>query len=474
MFKKFKVFISIALCLLITSVSAAGKEVNFGPLFDYTNRPDQNKKEITVLGPFFIYRTEDKHKEYGLRPLFYNEYDYKRDKHYLDIAYPFAGYRRHENNKAFNILFFINYNSRHRQSDVQRNFSIFPVFFSSFSENKNDNYLALFPLYGNIKNKFHKDRISFALFPLFFQTESDGETNTNILWPFIGYQKGQGVEGFKLWPLYGYKKRKKPYVDDKFVLWPFYVKREKQFYDERVRYVSYLPFYSELDSKDINQKSYLWPFFNKYTDRKNEFERIDAPWPVFNITRGKKEEKRFFPLFAKEVSGDDKDGYFLWPLYSYKVTDLDDYKISKKYYLLFLYKDVKEIPKNLSGRSSRRVDLWPVFSYHRDRKGNRQINVLSILEPFLPGNRQIENNYSAFWTLYEKKKLVTGQETTTILWNTYKSSKHGRNKIIKISPLIPLFEYSRNDNIKIYKFFGGIIDYKRINFVDSPELALLN
>ena len=368
----------------------------------------------------------------------------------------------------------INYRSGERKSHKHRDFSIFPIFFSSFSDNDEDDYLALFPLYGNLKNKFHKERISFALFPLYLQTESDGETNTNILWPFIGYNKGEDVEGFKLWPIYGYKKKKKTYYDDKFVLWPFYVKREKQFYDERVRYVSYLPFYSELDSKHLNQKSYLWPFFNKYTDRKNNFERIDAPWPLFNITRGDKHENRIFPFYADEVSGEDRDGYFLWPLYSYSVTDLEDYKISKKYYMLFLYKDVTEIPKNLNGRSSRRIDLWPVFSYHRDRKGNRQFHILSILEPFLPGNRPIENNFSSFWTLYEKKRLVTGEETTTILWNTYKSRKFENEKMVKISPLFPLFEYNRNNNIKVYKFFGGLFAYKRIRFIDSAEFAMLN
>ncbi len=471
---RFKHFIYIAIFLIITSLSISAEEISFGPLFDYTNNPELNKKHITALGPFFIYKTEDHKKQYGFRPLFYNEYDYEKDKHYLDIAYPFAGYRRHENNRAFNIFFFINYNSTDRKNDIQRKFSIFPLFFSSFSEDKEDNYLALFPLYGNIKNKFHKERIKFVLFPLFLQTESEGEINNNILWPFIGYQKGQDVEGFKFWPFYGYKKKKKSYYDEKFVLWPFYVKREKQFYDERVRYVSYLPFYSELDSKNINQKSYLWPLFNKYTDRKNGFERIDAPWPVFNFTRGEKYENRFFPFFANEVSGEDKDGYFLWPLYSYRVTDLEDYRISKKYYMLFLYKDVMEIPKNLNGRTSRRIDLWPIFSYHRDRKGNRKINILSILSPFLPDNRQIENNFSPFWTLYEKKKMVTGEETTTILWNTYKSRKSDDSRQVKISPLLPLFEYNRHDNIQVYKFFGGLIDIKRIKFISKTEFALLN
>jgi hypothetical protein len=474
MLKKVMLILLIPVLLFITSIYSMSEEVNFGPLFNYKSYPDKNKKDIAALGPFFIYKLEDQYKQYGLRPLFYHEHDYNRDKKDVDILYPFAGYSRHENNRDFNILFFINYKSRHTDSYVQRYFNIFPIFFSSFSKNEEDDYLALFPLYGNLKNKFHRDRIKFVFFPLFLQTHTEGETNNNILWPFIGYQSGEGVEGFKIWPFYGYKKKKKPYLEDKFALWPLYVKREKQFYDEQIRYISYLPFYSELDSKNINQKSYLWPFFNKYEDRKNGFHRIDAPWPLFNMTRGEKYENRVFPFFAKEISGEDRDGYFLWPLYSYKTSDLQDYRISKKYYLLFLYKDVKETPKNINGRSSRRIDLWPIFSYKRDREGNRYINFLSILEPFLADNKPIKNNFSSFWTLYQNKKLVTGEETTNILWNTYRSRKFNGNRLIQINPLFPLFEYSRNDNIKTYKFFGGIVDYKRIKIVSTSELAFLN
>ena len=46
--------------------------------------------------------------------------------------------------------------------------------------------------------------------------------------------------------------------------------------------------------------------------------------------------------------------------------------------------------------------------------------------------------------------------------------------MIQINPLFPLFEYSKNDNIKIYKFFGGIIEYKIIKVISTKELAFLN
>jgi hypothetical protein len=58
-----------------------------------------------------------------------------------------------------------------------------------------------------MKNKYAKDEINFFMFPLFLQTKNYGVTNNNFLWPFIGVYSGNGVEGGRLWPLYGYKKR---------------------------------------------------------------------------------------------------------------------------------------------------------------------------------------------------------------------------------------------------------------------------
>ena len=99
-----KILISITFFLLIAAINASAQNISFGPLFDYTDYPQESRKHITALGPLFIYKTEDHHKEYGLRPLFYDEQDFKRDKRDIDILYPFAGYSRHENNKHFNVL----------------------------------------------------------------------------------------------------------------------------------------------------------------------------------------------------------------------------------------------------------------------------------------------------------------------------------------------------------------------------------
>jgi len=53
MLKKFTLILIITILSSIFSLIAICEEVNLGPLFTYKNYPNENKKHITGLGPFF-------------------------------------------------------------------------------------------------------------------------------------------------------------------------------------------------------------------------------------------------------------------------------------------------------------------------------------------------------------------------------------------------------------------------------------
>jgi len=461
--------ISLGIIFLIETYSFS-QEINFGPLFFYEH--SDGNKVVNALGPLIDYNENTNVKKFGFRPIFYETIDKERNKKDLDVLFPFFGYSRYDEDWRFQFLVYLfSYQSDYKDDYTTREFNIFPFIFSSFSENKSENYFAFFPLYGKLKNRFFKDEISFVLFPLYLQTKKGKSVNNNILWPFFGYTSGEGEEGFKIWPIYGYRKRENNNLDEKFVLWPFYTSRERDFYDERISSRSFLPFFTEYKSNYITRKSYLWPFFNYYEDRENDIYRYDIPWPLFNYTRGSKYEKRLFPLYANEKYEEDEEGFVLWPLYRYKTLNLNDYKISRKSFMLFLYKDIAEIPTETGGRDSRRIELWPIFTYKRDREGNKYIKIFSILEPFLPNNKPISDNFSSFWRIYEKTISSEGKKTTKILWNSYRSESDSDSRTVQISPLLPLFEYNRHLNSSKYEIFGGLIEFNRFNVTSDKEFA---
>ncbi|MGH7889784.1 MAG: hypothetical protein ACRENF_04460, partial [Thermodesulfobacteriota bacterium] len=200
--------------------------------------------------------------------------------------------------------------------------------------------------------------------------------------------------------------------------------------------------------------------FNRLVDKRKGIERWDAPWPFVNFTRGKKEENRVFPFYANEIDGEDEEGFFLWPLYRYYNTTLEDHKRTRKTLFLFLYSDIKEEQIVEGGRNGRRIDLWPLFSYKRDREGNRSFHFLSILEPFLSTNEGIERNYSSFWRLFEWKKDKEGRTVSSLLWNTFRKETDKERTEVDIRPIIPIFSYKNWDGGSKVYFFGGLFGYK--------------
>lgn len=195
-------------------------------------------------------------------------------------------------------------------------------------------------------------------------------------------------------------------------------------------------------------------------DKRKGIERWDVPWPLINFTRGEKEENRVFPFYASEIDGDDEEGFFLWPLYRFNKTTLEDYKRTRKTILLFLYSDIKEEPIIEGGRNARRIDLWPLFSYKRDEEGNRSFHLLSILEPFLPNNEGIERNYSSFWRLFEWKKYKDGRSVSSFLWNSFRRETDEEKTEVEVKPIIPIFSYKDwREGSKVY-IFGGLLGYK--------------
>src|SRR4030067_1084339 len=244
--------------------------------------------------------------QYFLCLFFYLVEDTGNDSTEFDFLYPLATYDRRENDRRFQFIFYLLFYEtvQTRSGFVENEFHLFPFIFGKNAEDENDSYFALFPIYGNLKNKFARDEINFLLFPLFLRTKKDEATNY----------------------------------------------------------------------------SFLWPFFNHLVDKKKGIERWDVPWPFFNFTRGKEEEEtRIFPLYSSEKSEKDEEGFFLWPLYRYDRGTFEDYKRTRKSVLFILYSDIKEEPIIEGGRSGRRIDFWPLFSYKRDREGNLSFNFLSIL-----------------------------------------------------------------------------------------------
>jgi hypothetical protein len=135
--------------------------------------------------------------------------------------------------------------------------------------------------------------------------------------------------------------------------------------------------------------------------------------------------------------------------------------------LFYLFVNVTE--KNIETKAERRrVDLWPLFTWHRDFNGNSRLQILAPVEPLLPNNRGIERNWSPLWSLWrDEKNPKSGANSQSLLWNFYRRDATPTSK--KCSLLFGLFQYqSGSESTRLRLLYIPVFEtHKRTNHLEK-------
>jgi hypothetical protein len=152
-----------------------------------------------------------------------------------------------------------------------------------------------------------------------------------------------------------------------------------------------------------------------------KYREYGAPWPFITFARGEgKTLDRVFPLYSSGHTASLESESILWPAYTYRRVHSDPLDRTRSRIMYFLYTDMVE--KNTATKEYRRfTGMWPLFTHRKDRDGSERLQVLALLEPFLPQNKAIERNYSPLWSVWlEKTNTVTKAGSQSFLWNFYR------------------------------------------------------
>jgi hypothetical protein len=119
--------------------------------------------------------------------------------------------------------------------------------------------------------------------------------------------------------------------------------------------------------------------------------------------------------------------------------------------LFYLYSRLEE--KNTeTGRGKIRLEMWPLFEWHRGLHGEERLQVLALAEPFAPDNRGIVRNWSPLWSLWRAEDNPrTGAASRSLLWNLYRRETALAHK--KVSLLFGLFQYQWDGKISRTQWF---------------------
>lgn len=446
--------------ILATSQSASAQDgPHAGFLYDQHPLTLEPGTRTEAAGPFF-YEQQTELAHIWAFPPFFSRTDWlDGDACEYDIAYPLLTYDRFGSVYRWQLGQLLAFAGGDDQSETPRHrFTLFPFYFQQRSPDSNQNYTALFPLYGQLKNRIFRSEIDFVMWPFYVKTikrsglapeqtfltlptngyqPRTGELTTyNYFLPFVHVRYGDGLFGWQAWPLLGHEHKEVttktnswgdaeqiPGHDKRFVLWPIYHQQERGIGSANPEHeLLIFPLYNRLRSPLRDSTSYLTPFGLTITDdRARKYHEVDLPWPLVAFAWGEgKTTRRVWPLFSQAHTKDLESNFYLWPAYTYRRMrgETLDRERTRSFFFLFSHTTEKN---SETGAAKTRTDLWPLFTHQRSFDGGTRLQIFAPLEPVLPASKSIERNYSPLWSIWRSENNPkTGASSQSLLWNLYR------------------------------------------------------
>ncbi|WP_068671154.1 hypothetical protein [Thermosulfurimonas dismutans] len=241
--------------------------------------------------PVFWGRTESGEKYWGLFPI----YGRMKERFGYDeirfVLWPIYSQAREGSNRSTNILWPIfNYSRgpelsgfkvwpiwgyRERKGQFRRSFFLWPFFISEeryYDDGPPARKRMFFPLWVREEGPRYRKTIYFWPFFQHLETTDQRFKQWDLPWPIFQIQKGEDKEGFRIFPLFGYRKTSDK--ESNFVLWPIFqgehlVRGKEEETSARILLLSrYRKVYREGEEKESFIR--FWPLFVRYRSSEGE------------------------------------------------------------------------------------------------------------------------------------------------------------------------------------------------------------
>lgn len=433
---------------------------SWGPLFAEFSLTLQPGERTEMLGPFYYRQSSDSERLWAVPPLFSRADNEEAGWREWDLLYPVMTYDRSGAEYRWQLLQLLSFAGGDLQDgERRRRFTLFPFYWQQRSSEPDNNYTALWPVAGHLRNRLFRDEISFALWPVYVRTwRARGNVETVSLFaPFFHHRTGDGLRGWRAWPLAGSEVKEPttrtnlwgeeelaPGHASHFFAWPFWLSETRGIgTTNEARLRALLPLYARQRSPARDSTTYLWPVGLTLTEsRSPPYHETRFLWPVFARARGEgKHVNRFWPVAGEKRTPTRENNFFLWPLFRESALRTESLERERIQVLFFLYSDLREESRT-TGQSRRRVGLWPLFTHSRDLAGNERLQILAPIETIFPDNEAIQRNWSPLWSVWrEERNDTSGHLSQSLLWNLYRREVRGETR--RTSALFGLFQHER-------------------------------
>jgi len=456
----------------VSSLQAEPEPASFGPLFHEFKLTLDLGHRTEAVSPFYYHELVgepgDQTEIWAVPPLF--SYALNKDTDYHQFAFLWKGltFNRYGSEYRVQVVQILSSAGGLTQSETNVDrFTVFPIYFQQRSPIPEKNYTALFPLFGKIYNRMFRDEMRFVLFPLYGQSRKRDVVTDNYLYPVFHLRHGNSLTGWQFWPLLGHEHKDPTWRtnqwdeletmgghDKQFVLWPIYFNHHTEIGTTNLSHQqAVVPFYNYLRSPSRDSTSYLWPIGVTHTvDRQRQFVELGAPWPLIVFAHGAgKTTRRVWPFYSDARNASQTSRWYLWPVYKYNRLNSPPLDRERTRILFFLYSDLS-VKDTDGGRRLRQRDLWPLYTDRTELDGRHRLQLLSLLEPFLPNNTSVGRDLSPLWSVWRSEQNPrTGAASQSLLWNLYRHDTTADTK--KCSLLFGLFQYQSGPDRQRWRVF---------------------
>jgi hypothetical protein len=194
----------LGLAVGFPSAAFAGEGFRAGPIFDQFELTLDSGQRTEAAGPFFYDQRKDSEKTWAVPPLLSYDTDPATESKEFDLLYPVLTYECYGMEYRWQLAQLLSFSGgQDPDNSTAKRFTLFPVYFQQRSSNPDENYTALFPLYGRLQNRLFRDEIFFVLFPIYGESRKRDVVTDNYLYPFFHLRHGDGLQGWQFWPLIG-------------------------------------------------------------------------------------------------------------------------------------------------------------------------------------------------------------------------------------------------------------------------------
>ena len=435
--------------------------------------------------------------EYNINPFYGHYKNYEKAYDYRYFLYPV--FYAHGTNywKRWSLLYLLNGDDfYHKDTGEDTDFTSPFVVYGSGKEKK-ENYFALFPIIGTVKNIFGFDELTCFLCPIVYTGWKYKDYQAHaILWPLTMYGSSKKRSDFRFLPFFSSKVHKGKYKRKSF-LWPIFQWGSLG-----------------LDKKTPRHYFIAWPFGSKWSDDDKMYAWTFLWLPIIGslVSYGQDEVREevdfsfFFFLFRYQRSEDPgirktvvfpfyayyrfgnldaerqpfyKEGEFYSFFYSnlstyssvvdtnYKHASLvslyfyeffqspSNFVFTPKYYLL-TYWDLSRY-YHREREEERYFKIWPLFMRYKDNtEGRKEFNFLSLAVLWPTRSDQFDKSWSPF-SLIEYKQYENEDQYLSFFFRLYSQYWNHKESHFFLAGI----EWHNTPEYNSFEILGGLFGIHR-------------